>query len=67
MPVILHDFSSFFDAIMVFASGFPYMVNRVENLSIPLMGACIQVTYTNLYQRERLCQIFLFSSTRPSL
>ena len=44
--VILPHFSSFFDAIMVFASGFPYMVNRVENLSIPLMGACIQVWYS---------------------
>ena len=30
--------SSFFDAIMVFCSGFPYMVNREENKNIPLMG-----------------------------
>lgn len=44
--------SSFFDAILVFASGFPYMVNRVENQSIPLMGPCIQFNQTIFVSRE---------------
>jgi len=50
--LVVAPHSSFFDAIMVFASGFPYMVNRVENLSIPLMGACIQFNQTIFVSRE---------------
>jgi len=50
--LVVAPHSSFFDAIMVFASGFPYMVNREENLSIPLMGACIQFNQTIFVSRE---------------
>ena len=64
---MMASLSSFFDAIMVFASGFPYMVNRVENLSIPLTGVCIQVCHVMFNAtRETVLINFFFSSTRPS-
>ena len=48
---------------MVFASGYPYMVNRVENLSIPLMGACIQVSFICPMKNSTPIILFQFNQT----
>ena len=40
--LVVAPHSSFFDAIAVFSSGFPYFINRSENINIPFLGKCIR-------------------------
>ena len=40
--LVVAPHSSFFDAIAVFSAGFPYFINRSENINIPFLGKCIR-------------------------
>jgi len=50
--LVVAPHSSFFDAIVIFSAGFPYFINRQENLSIPLLGKCMQFRQSIFVSRE---------------
>ena len=44
--------SSFFDAIVIFCSGFPIFVNREENRALPWIGRCMEFIQAIFVTRE---------------
>ena len=44
--------SSFFDAIVIFCSGFPVFVNRQENRAYPWIGLCMEFIQSIFVTRE---------------
>ena len=42
--LVVAPHSTFLDGFVVFWSGLPYIVNRVENKKIPFLGKCIEFT-----------------------
>ena len=49
--------SSFFDAIVIFCSGFPIFVNREENRAYPWIGRCMEFSQSIFVSREVKCEI----------
>ena len=50
--LVVAPHSSFFDALAIFCTGFPYFVNREENKSIPFVGKCIEFNQAIFVSRE---------------
>ena len=50
--LVVAPHSSFFDAIVIFCAGFPYFINRQENLNIPLLGKCMRFRQSIFVSRE---------------
>ena len=50
--LVVAPHSSFFDALAIFCTGFPYFVNREENKSIPFIGKCIEFNQAIFVSRE---------------
>ena len=50
--LVVAPHTSFFDALVVFCSGFPYFINRIENKSLPLLGKCIQFRQAVFVSRD---------------
>merc|ERR1712179_629770 len=50
--LVVAPHSSFFDALAIFCTGFPYFVNREENKSIPFIGKCIELNQAIFVSRE---------------
>ena len=44
--------STYFDGFVVFWTNLPYIVSRVENMKIPLMGRCIALSQAIAVNRE---------------
>ena len=51
--LVVAPHTSFFDALVVFCSGFPYFINRTENKSLPLLGRCITFRQAVFVSRDR--------------
>jgi len=51
--LIVAPHSSFFDAMAVFWTGLPFIVNREENRSIPFIGKCIEFAQAIFVSREK--------------
>jgi len=50
--LIVAPHSTFFDAMAVFWTGLPFIVNREENRNIPLIGKCIEFAQAIFVSRE---------------
>ena len=50
--LVVAPHSSFFDALAIFCTDFPYFINRVENKSIPFVGKCIEFNQAIFVSRE---------------
>ena len=50
--LVVAPHSTFFDALAVFWTGLPFIVNREENRRIPLIGKCIQFA-AQVWQKEK--------------
>jgi len=50
--LVVAPHSTFFDAMAVFWTGLPFIVNREENRRIPLVGKCIQFAQAIFVSRE---------------
>ena len=72
--------SSFFDALVLFCTGFPCMVNREENRNLPVIGRLIVHSFTihfivhcalktlyKVHQGFRNCRFSVIQNFQPSL
>jgi len=50
--LVVAPHSSFFDAIVIFCSGFPIFVNREENRALPWIGRCMEFIQAIFVTRE---------------
>lgn len=50
--LIVAPHSTFFDALAVFWTGLPFIVNREENRRIPLIGKCVEFAQAIFVKRE---------------
>lgn len=50
--LVVAPHSSFFDALVVFWCGLPFIINREENKNIPFIGKCVQFGQSIFVRRE---------------